>query len=194
MNLKVERSPSRSAPLSNETFGMILFLVGEVMFFAGLMSSYIVLRLGAVEWRPAELPPLWRGLSLGNTLLLCVSGISMFLSHRSIRRDDPVGLRLYLGITMVLGLSFVAIQAYEYQRLMRIVPMPGNLFGSVFYATGILHALHVVAGIILLAFVLWKALRGKYHRYRSTGVAVSSLYWYFVVLVWVFLFVALYVL
>jgi cytochrome c oxidase subunit 3 len=173
---------------------MLLFLVGEMMFFAGLMSTYIVLRLGAEAWRPRGLPPLWRGLSLGNTLLLCVSGISMYLSRRSIRREDPVGLRLYLGITMALGLSFVAIQAYEYQRLMRIVPMAGNLFGSVFYWTGFLHALHVVVGIILLAFVLWRALRGKYHRYRSTGVTVSSLYWYFVVLVWVFLFIALYVL
>lgn len=192
MNLKVERSSSRR--LSNETFGMIIFLVGEVMLFAGLMSSYIVLRLGADAWRPDGLPPLWRGLSLSNTVLLCVSAGSVYLASRSIRREDPGGLKLYLGITMVLGLTFVGIQVYEYQRLMKIVPLANNLFGSVFYTLGALHGVHVVAGIIILGFVLSRALRGRYHQYRATGVTVSCLYWYFVVLVWVFLFVALYVL
>jgi cytochrome c oxidase subunit 3 len=164
-----------------------------MMFFAGLVSTYIVLRTGAVTWRPASLPPLYEGLSIPNTVLLCLSGVSMALAQLAVRRGNVGALKFSLWATMALGATFVAIQVHEFQRLMQIVPFHGNVFGSVFYALSGLHGLHVLGGVILLATVVWKASHGQYGRRRETGVIVAALYWYFVVAVWLFLFVALYV-
>ncbi|MBI4604541.1 MAG: heme-copper oxidase subunit III [Planctomycetes bacterium] len=187
--------PERPAQgISNETFGMILFLIAEVMFFAALVSTYIVLRNGVLVWRPANLPPLVSWISIANTATLCASAATMLLALRSVRRDDPDGLKLYLGSTLLLGCTFVAAQAYDLWRLLGFVTWRGNVFGSVFYALcGLLHGLHVLGGLAILACVTLRALRGRYHRYKATGVIAAGLYWHFVVAVWLFLFFALYV-
>jgi cytochrome c oxidase subunit 3 len=187
------RVPRSSAVISNETFGVLLFLISDTMFFAGLASTYTVLRVGSAQWRPPELPSLVSGLAVSNTVLLFASAASVFLATRAIRREDPIGLRLHLSFSIVLGLTFLAIQIRESMRLLKIVPMDGNLFGSVFYTYVGLHGVHVLGGLIFLGVVLWNALRGKYHRYRATPVLLASYYWYFVVLVWVFIFLGLYV-
>ena len=171
---------------------MVLLIVAELMFFGALASTYVVLRSGAKVWRPPELPELVSPLSLSNCVVLATSALSMFLAARAARREDPVGTRFHLGFGTLFGSVFVGIQCFEMARLMRIVPMSGNLFGSVFHTYIALHAVHVLGGIVILFCVLWKSLRGKYHRYRHTGVLVAGYYWYFVVLVWGFLYVALY--
>lgn len=185
---------SRPRPgISNETFGMILFLVAEVMFFAGLVSAYIVLRLGAVRWHPAGLPPLVNWLSLSNVGILTASAGTMFLAVRAVRRDDPDGLKMHALATLLLGAAFLGVQAFEHVRLLQIVRSDGNIFGSIFYWVGWMHGAHVLGGLVLLATVFRRAIQGRYNRYRSTGVWLAALYWWFVVLVWGFLFVALYV-
>lgn len=185
--------PRPPAQISNETFGMVLFLIAEVMFFAGLVSAYIVLRSGVAVWRPASLPSLYRGLSISNTVLLCLSACSMGVAQLAARRGDNAGLKLFLGVTLALGATFIGVQVYELQRLMHIVPLAGNVFGSVFYTLTGLHGIHVLGGVVLLGTVLWKAAHGRYNRRHATGVTLSALYWHFVVIVWVFLFAALYV-
>lgn len=178
--------------VSNELFGMVLFLVAEVMFFAALSSTYVVSRLSAATWRPAGIS-LVTPLGVTNSLLLLASGLSMFLAWRAIRRDDPGGLKTYLFLTTLLGLTFVGVQVYEFLRLREAVPFGGNLFQSVFWTFIAIHAAHVLGGVIFLAVVLVNACRGKYHQYRSTPVLLASLYWYLVVVVWIFLFFALYI-
>jgi cytochrome c oxidase subunit 3 len=188
-----ERPPRVSKPISNESFGMLLLIIAEVMFFAALASVYTVLRFGATRWRPEGLPDLATALTLSNTFVLILSAVNVFLAVRAVRREDPVGLKLHLGITLLLGLTFLAIQFHESNRLLGAVPMAGNVFGSVFFGYILLHGVHVAAGIVILGRVFWRALKGKYHRYRATGVVLASWYWYFVVIVWVFIFLALYV-
>jgi cytochrome c oxidase subunit 3 len=173
---------------------MALFIVAEVMFFAALVSAYVVSRTSAGAWRPEDLPTLVTPLSVGNSVVLAASGVSMLLALLAVRRDDPMGLNLYLAITCALGLAFTGIQAFEFLRLLRIVPLGGSAFGNCFYVLGGVHALHVLGGVAFLSIVLANAVRGKYHRYRATGVLLASFYWWFVVIVWAFLFVALYVL
>jgi cytochrome c oxidase subunit 3 len=182
------------ARISNEAFGMALFIVAEVMFFAAFVSTYVVSRTSAGRWKPDDVESLVTPLSVGNSLVLAASGISMLLALLAIRRDDPGGLKLYLAITCVLGLAFAGIQAFEIRRLLGIVPIGGSAFGNCFYVLGGVHFLHVLGGVVFLAIVLLNAARGKYHRYRAMGVLLASFYWWFVVIVWGFLFVALYVL
>ncbi|HVR73317.1 MAG TPA: cytochrome c oxidase subunit 3, partial [Planctomycetota bacterium] len=78
-------------------------------------------------------------------------------------------------------------------RLLKFVPLGGNVFGGILYTVSAAHGVHVLAGLIILLCVTVKAHQGKYHQYRRSGVVVSSLYWYFVVLLWLFLYFALYV-
>ena len=172
---------------------MILFLLVEVMFFAALVNAYIVLRVGADQWRPPNLPSLVSTLSVSNTVVLCVSGVSILLANFSVRRDDPGGLRLYLWITIALGTTFLGLQVSDFYRLLhrQQIPLEGNVFGSVFYTLSGLHGIHVLGGVIFLGYVV--ANRRKYHRYRAHGVLASTMYWYFVIAVWIFLFFALYV-
>jgi cytochrome c oxidase subunit 3 len=186
--------PSRPRPgISNETFGMILFLIAEVMFFAGLVSAYVVLRLSAARWHPPGLPPLVNWVTLGNVAILAASAVTMLRAVIAVRRDDPDGLKLHALATLVLGVAFLGVQAYESARLFPVVRSDGNIFGSVFYWFGWLHGAHVLGGLILLAVVFRRAIQGRYNRYRSSGVWLAALYWWFVVIVWAFLFVALYV-
>ncbi len=193
ISLREDPTQPRDSGISNEAFGMLLFLVAECMFFAGLVSAYIVLRTGAAQWLPQGLPPLARGLSISNTLLLSLSGLSTILAQRAVARNDRQALQQFLAITLLAAITFVGIQAYEFDRLRTLVPTSGNIFGSVSYWYTGFHVAHVLVGVGWLARVFRNAVRGGYSRERSTGVTVFALYWYFVVLVWVFLFFALYV-
>lgn len=184
----------RRGGVSNETFGMVLFLVVETMFFAGLVSSYIVLRTGAREWRPIDVAPLARGLSVSMTALLTLSAVSTFLAQRRARHRDTAGLKAYLLVTLLIGATFVGLQVYEFWRLSHQVPFAGSLFGNVFYTLSGLHGIHVLGGVLGLVRVLWRAARRHYERARPVGVDLFAYYWYFVVAVWLFLFFALYVL
>lgn len=179
--------------LSNETFGVFLFIIAESMFFAGLASAYVVLRNGAAQWKPAHLPPLAGGLSLANTALLCLSGLSTGLAHWFAARREGGTARLFLWVTLAAGLTFVGVQAYEFRRLLEIVPWSGNIFGSVFYTYSGLHAVHVLGGLAWLVNVLVKGTLAGAGWKGRTPVLLFSLYWYFVILVWIFLFLALYV-
>ena len=123
-----------------------------------------------------------------------MSAGTMVLAQFAVRRGDLPGLKLHLWITLFGGLTFVGIQAYEFHRLWQFVPLDGNIFGSVFYTLSGIHGIHVLGGVGLIGWVIRGASRGKYGRRGHIGVDLSGMYWYFVVALWVFLFVALYVL
>jgi len=172
---------------------MLLLLVAQTMLFTGFVSAYVALRLGKGEWRPPGLTDLALGLPLSNTILLVLSSVTMLLATRCVRQEDPAGLKLYLWATMALGATFVGAQIYEFLRLLKFVPFGGNAFGGILYTVSGVHGVHVIVGLIILVCVTVRAHQGKYHQYRHGGVMVSSLYWYFVVLLWIFLYFALYV-
>jgi cytochrome c oxidase subunit 3 len=189
-----KRRQQRPGALGNEKFAMVLFLIAEVMLFAALVAAYIVLRLGAKVWKPENFPPLQLGLPLSSTALLCLSAAFLAAGVRSIRRDDAGGLKVYLALTLLSGLTFIGVQWAEFVRLFALGLPMNNLFGSVFYTVVGVHVVHVLGGVVLLSAVLVKAAMGRYHQYRSLGVELASYYWYFVVLVWLFLFAILYLL
>ncbi len=184
---------SQPQPISKETVGMALFLIAETMFFAALVAAYIVLRLASPTWRPEVLAEMISPLVLGNSAVLFVSSATMFLSQRSVRRDNPSAAKLWMALTLALGLMFVGGQALEFSRLLKLVPFTGNNFGSVFYTLAGLHGLHVAGGVVFLTAIFVRLLRGRYHAYQRLGVRMAAAYWHYVALVWVFLFLALYV-
>jgi cytochrome c oxidase subunit 3 len=140
-----------------------------------------------------------------NTVVLLGSSLTMALAVRSAQQGNRNGQLLFLGLTVILGSVFLGIKGLEYAHKFEqhLVPGPGfrldgphaqsaQLFFSFYFAMTGVHALHMVVGIGLLAWLFVNAWRGKYTEAYFTPVEVSGLYWHFVDVVWIFLFPTLY--
>ncbi len=194
----------------NQKLGMWVFLASEVMFFTGLIGSYIILRFGAGAWALPGVPlaeggtPLDIQLTAFNTFMLICSSVTMVKAFASIEHGDQRALRRFLLLTVLLGTAFVSIQVVEYIKLIHEGFKPGcgaematlipncNLFASTFYTMTGFHGTHVTIGVLCMIFVTVRAFRGKYTQADHGGVEVIGLYWHFVDLVWIILFTIVY--
>jgi heme/copper-type cytochrome/quinol oxidase subunit 3 len=173
-------------------FAMWLFLASEVMFFAGLIGAYVVLRGSAPDW-PVVSNILNVPLVAGNTFILIVSSVTMVRALAAIEDGDPNGMRRMLIATAVLGIVFLSIQAVEWSALMSEgTTVSTDLFGSVFFTLTGFHGLHVLGGVVALLYTLVKAFRGHFTQASHGGVELMGLYWHFVDVVWIFLFTIVY--
>ena len=178
--------PSRSEPvISNARLGLMMFIGAEVMFFAGLIGAFLVLRLSSDVWPPPSQPrlPVW--ITGFNTLVLLASGLTMQRASLSARLRDRVRLSGWLLATAVLGTLFLCIQGYEWVRLIGFgLTMWSGLYGSTFYALIGLHGLHVLGALAWVGVVWTLARRGRYAEGHSAGVELCTMYWMFVVALW----------
>jgi cytochrome c oxidase subunit III len=188
----VEERPDTG--LANGKLGIWLFLASEVMLFGALFSSYILLRVGAVEWPHGEL-----SVPLGtiNTIILISSSVTMVMAWASLKMNNWGKHRLYLALTLVLSAIFLCIKYVEYAEHFGKGegPWHSNFFALYFTMTG-LHALHIICGMIVMLYFLgpgaklWK----KNPEQFTNRIEATGLYWHFVDLVWIFLFPVLYLL
>jgi heme/copper-type cytochrome/quinol oxidase subunit 3 len=172
--------------------GMAIFIATEAMFFAALISAFVVLRVQALDWPPFDQPRLPVGVTGVNTAILLLSGCTMHLALRSVR---AAGTRLtqWLLATALLGALFLAIQGYEWVRLVGFgLTTSSSLYGATFYALVGAHGLHVLAALVALVAVTVRGHRGHYGRVEHTGLAMCHLYWLFVVAVWPILYALVY--
>lgn len=188
------REPRPRGPrLDNSRLAMMFFLAGESMFFAGLMSAFLVLRLSAPLWPPPlqpRLPVLVTGL---NTLVLLASSVAMIAALRAVRRGDGRALVERLAVTAALGLLFLAVQGYEWARLIRYgLTVTSGAYGATFYTLIGVHAAHVIGALVWLLTVLLLASRGRFAPGRMTVLRSCATYWHFVVALWPILYVAVY--
>lgn len=172
-------------------FGMWVFLVSEIMFFTGLIGSYIVLRLGATSWpKPGEIlnTPL-----LGfNTLVLLSSSLTMALALQAIQHGRQAALKRYLLLTALLGTLFLVIKGCDYVHMWhKGFTISSSLFGSCYYLLTGFHGLHVLSGVILLIYLWAAASRGVFSATQYGRIEYSGLYWHFIDIVWVILFAIL---
>lgn len=199
-------------------YGMILFIASEVMFFVGWFWAFFDFALfpapievlhtdggqttrslfgqeGAAAARvfpasgievlnPFELPLL-------NTLILLCSGTTVTWAHHALIHGDRDGLKKGLWATILLGVLFTSIQAYEYA----VAPFAfgQNTYGSAFYMATGFHGFHVLVGTIFLIVCLVRAYAGHFTPKQHFGFEAAAWYWHFVDVVWLFLFVAIYV-
>jgi heme/copper-type cytochrome/quinol oxidase subunit 3 len=167
------------------------FLASEIPVFGGLIASYIVVRLGGSGWAEAS-SHLNFNLALLNTFLLLTSSMTIVMAHAAVEGENYRRVARYLGLTILLGLMFLGVKAIEYTTEIShgFTPSAG-IFWSFYYTMTGLHALHVLAGIIV-NFVLWiGALRGTLAR-SGHRVELAGLYWHLVDIIWIFLFPLLY--
>jgi cytochrome c oxidase subunit III len=177
-------------------YGMVFFIASEAIFFANLIAAYLYLRVRAGGWpAPAdatyhiELNKVLVGI---NTLILLSSSIPMHLAGRAAVRGNRRVLGIGLGLTAVLGITFLSIQLYEYTHS-TFSPQSG-LFGSTFFTLTGFHGAHVTAGVLFLLVCFFRNLRGDFTAKRHFAVQAVEMYWHFVDVVWVVLFTVLYLL
>jgi len=182
--------------LVNSKLGVWLFLASEVMLFGALFSTYIILRLGSLEW-PHGSTLLDVPLATVNTLVLISSSVTMVMSWASLKQNDFRRYKLYMALTVLLAGVFLAIKCFEYSTKLEhgLFPSTSTFLAIYFTMTG-LHALHVVGGMVVNAYLLGPGSRLWHTRPEQfTGrVEAAGLYWHFVDLVWIFLFPTLYLL
>jgi cytochrome c oxidase subunit III len=179
-------------PVHRGKFAIWLFLATEVMFFTGLIGAYLVLRIGAATW-PDPADRLAVNITALNTFFLIVSSATMVKAVEMAMKGDRGGLLKWLGLTILIGATFVGIQVYEYRELIHHGNTPDvDIFWSTFYAMTGFHGLHVTVGVLWNAIVWIAAARGKIPGRKYMTVELAGLYWHFVDLVWVLLFTIVY--
>jgi len=182
--------PPQTAPaMSNARLGLFMFLGAEAMFFAGLIGSFLVFRLGSDVWPPASQPRLPVGVTGVNTLILLLSGVTAQRTLRSVRLGNTAGLVRWLGYTAALGVVFLGVQGFEWIRLVQFgLKISSGTYGSTFYTLVGFHAFHVVGAVLWLITVLVQARAGRFSARSHTGVEIFSMYWIFVVVLWPLLY------
>ena len=181
--------------ISSSLLGMVLFIASEVMFFGGLFGAYFTIRSSATRWPPEGTPHLSTWYAAGLTTILVTSSVTMQLGVWAIRRNDQRRLMLWLVVTLVLGLGFLAGQANEYRTLIgEGMTLSSGVFGSTFFTLTGFHGAHVAGGACFILIVLLRARSGQFTaRYHDT-VEMASYYWHFVDVVWLGLFSTIYLL
>jgi len=188
------REPSPGRPLlDNVRLAMMFFISAEVMFFAGLVSSFLVLRSSAAVWPPPFQPRLPVAVTGLNTLVLLASSVTMAAAGRSLAAGDGRGLTRRLGATAALGAVFLAVQGYEWVELVRFgLTLSSGVYGTTFYTLIGTHGAHVLGALVWVLVTLGLTARGGFAG-RWTGVArACAIYWHFVVALWPILYVAVY--
>jgi len=149
-------------------------------------------------WPPQGVEPLdpW-ALPLLNTLILLLSGTTVTWAHYAVQNNNQKGLVWGLALTIVLGISFTALQASEYYEALStnmFTFVDGGIYGSAFFMATGFHGLHVIIGTIFLTVCFFRALAGQFTPDRHFGFEAAAWYWHFVDVVWLFLFAFIYVL
>jgi cytochrome c oxidase subunit III len=180
-------------------YGMILFIASEVMFFVAWFWAFFAAALfpstaEAVggQWPPVGIEPLDPFVyPLLNTLILLLSGTTVTWAHHALIHGDREGFKQGLWLTIILGMLFSALQAYEYSHA--TFGFAGNIYGATFYMATGFHGFHVIVGTIFLAVCLWRAYLGDFTPKQHFGFEAAAWYWHFVDVVWLFLFLTIYI-
>jgi cytochrome c oxidase subunit 3 len=196
-------------------YGMILFIASEVMFFVAWFWIFFEMALfhgargaSSIEevqtawaaWPPKgiETVSAWH-LPLVNTLTLLLSGTTVTWAHHALQTGDRKGARNGLILTVLLGIVFTAIQAFEYHHILTEKlfyseeASNSGLYGSSFFMATGFHGFHVLIGTIFLAVCLIRLMRGGFTPKQHFGFEAAAWYWHFVDVVWLFLFAFIYV-
>jgi cytochrome c oxidase subunit 3 len=186
-------------------YGMILFIASEVMFFVAWFWAFFNSSLfpgdpvhatrealfGGV-WPPKGIETFdpWH-LPLLNTLILLTSGTTVTWAHHALLHNDRKGLINGLWLTVILGVCFTGVQAYEYMHA--AFTYSGHIYGATFFMATGFHGAHVLIGTTFLIVCLIRAYKGHFTPTHHLGFEFCAWYWHFVDVVWLFLFAAIYV-
>nr|AEP27546.1 cytochrome c oxidase subunit III [Hypera postica] len=177
-------------------WGMILFITSEIFFFLAFFWSFLhasltpSIELG-MNWPPkgiSTFDPL--NIPLLNTLILVTSGLTVTWTHHSIMENNYTQSIQSLLLTVILGIYFTILQAYEYYEAPFTIS--DSVYGSTFFMTTGLHGLHVIIGSTFLMICLIRLYFNHFSPIHHFGFEAAAWYWHFVDVVWLFLYILIY--
>ncbi|MDB5409166.1 MAG: cytochrome-c oxidase [Rhodospirillales bacterium] len=174
-------------------YGMALFIASEVMFFVAFFWAFFSSALYPVGgvWPPTGVHPFDAfELPFLNTMILLLSGTTVTWAHHSLLENDRKNLLLGLGITILLGLSFTGLQAFEYSHA--AFTFKDGIYPSTFFMATGFHGFHVIVGTTFLIVCWFRAKAGHFKPDHHFGFEAAAWYWHFVDVVWLFLFICVY--
>ncbi|HEY6893283.1 MAG TPA: cytochrome c oxidase subunit 3 [Rhodanobacteraceae bacterium] len=206
--------------------GMMWFIFSEVMFFAAFFGALFYARALSVPWLGGEghgaltnfylwpnFSPAWPtngpgdvgghfgtmepwGIPLLNTLLLLSSGVTITIAHHALRAGNRTTLLIFLGLTVLLGATFLGFQAHEYIEAYSTLnlKLTTGVYGSTFFMLTGFHGLHVTLGAIMLTIIWFRCAKGHFTKDHHFAFEAVAWYWHFVDVVWLGLFMFVYVL
>ena len=192
-------TPQNRVPALNRpnmvSVGTIALLAQELMFFAGLFAMYFTSRangLAAGDWgNQTEHLNVVFGLVI--TIVLVSSSFTSQFGVFAAERGDVFGLRKWFTVTVVLGVIFLGLVAFEWTSMASEGVTPqASVYGSVFYIITGFHMAHVTAGIIAFVVVLLRVAKSKFTPAQATAAMAVSYYWHFVDAVWIGVFITIY--
>jgi len=202
---QAEQFSDREQRIVADHLGMWTFLATEVLFFGGLFAAYSVYRWAYPEGFAEGSHHLDFWIGTINTGVLLTSSVFVALGDHAIKGGQVRLLRGCLIAAWILGAVFLALKGHEYYmkfeehlipwgdfHVNAAHPEQVRLFIFIYFALTGLHAVHMLAGLIVLAWLLWSLRRGLISREEPTRVEIAGLYWHFVDVVWVFLYPLLY--
>ena len=179
--------------VSSSIFATVILIMTEVMFFAALISAYMIIRSGAEEWPPWGQPRLPVFATAINSLTLLASA---FCLHRSVKVFSSQALqsKQLLTLAIALGIVFVSVQGYEWVQLISFgLTITSSTYGGVFYLIIGAHGLHVIGGLLALLACL-RRFNSTSQQLTIDNFRAAQIFWYFVVGVWPVLYTLVYLL
>ena len=184
--------PPTSTGLDNRKVAIWTFIGSECLFFASLISTYLVYK-GRDTKGPTPDEILQIPLVTFGTALLLFSSLFVVLALYGAQKGSRKMLLGWLAATLFCGMFFVGMQVYEFTHFVhKGLTLQRNMFGASFYVLTGFHGTHVTIGVIWLATMFYLALRRKLPPERSLNLEMAALYWHFVDVVWVVIFPVVY--
>nr|AJW76348.1 cytochrome c oxidase subunit 3 [Cylindraustralia sp. HS-2014] len=177
-------------------WGMILFIISEVFFFISFFWAFFNSSLApnvelGILWPPLGIDPFNPfQIPLLNTAILLSSGVTITWAHHSLMEANHSQCMQSLGLTIILGIYFTILQAYEY--IEAPFTIADSVYGSTFFVATGFHGLHVIIGTTFLSVCFIRHTMNHFSQNHHFGFEAAAWYWHFVDVVWLFLFVSIY--
>lgn len=177
----------------NKISGVWFFLGGECVLFASLIGTFLGLR-GSTAGGPTSQDLFSFELVFIMTVFLLVSSLTSVLGVMAMQRHDYARMQLWFGITVLLGLAFLACEIYEFVEYVHLgLGYTTSAFASAFYTLVGFHGAHVTFGVGWITALIVQARRQRsINTINAPKFYVASLYWHFIDVVWVFIFTIVY--
>lgn len=186
--------PPTSTGLDSWKVGFWTFIGSECLFFGTLISTYMVYK-GRSVTGPYPADVLDIPLTTISTFVLLMSSLAMVIALDGVQRGLRGRSILWLSIVIVMGLTFLGFQVYEFQHFVHEgLTIQQNVFGSSFFVLTGFHGAHVAVGVVWLLTLLLMDIRGKLAPADALKVEIAGLYWHFVDIVWIVIFTLVYLL
>nr|YP_010999063.1 cytochrome c oxidase subunit III [Eupolyphaga nigrinotum]WPM91821.1 cytochrome c oxidase subunit III [Eupolyphaga nigrinotum] len=177
-------------------WGMILFIISEVLFFISFFWAFFHSSLSPTTdigstWPPMGINPFNPlQIPLLNTTILLASGVTVTWAHHSLLKNNYNQTLQGLLVTIILGIYFTLLQAYEY--IEASFTIADSVYGSTFFVATGFHGLHVIIGTTFLLMCLLRHFVLHFSSNHHFGFEAAAWYWHFVDVVWLFLYSSIY--